>query len=85
MFLNANYKNLISYFEENKEKDWKEWLEFDKILKKPVLSVTNKNIISPLKKSSDKRLLLKSSELNCVNMCIGVYMKTTFYCMKRIN
>ena len=30
-----NYKNLLSYYEKNKEKPWNEWLVFDKLLEKP--------------------------------------------------
>ena len=34
MFLTSKYNKLISEFEENKDKNWNEWITFDKMLDK---------------------------------------------------
>ena len=59
MFLNTKYNNLISYFEENKDKNWKEWLDFDKILQKP----GKQGIVGLFNlKSNDQKYLFKMSQ-----------------------
>jgi hypothetical protein len=35
MFLNAKYNKLVSEFETNKDRNWNDWLIFDKVLEKP--------------------------------------------------
>ena len=35
MFLSNKYNYLIKNFQDNKDKNWNDWLEFDKLLDKP--------------------------------------------------
>jgi hypothetical protein len=32
---NDEYNTLLKYYNDNKDKDWQEWLDFDRILDKP--------------------------------------------------
>lgn len=71
MFLSNKYNNLLKTFESNKDKNWKDWLEFDKVLDKPgkqgvvgLLKIKNKSTNNS-DNPDDYNYLFKISQ--CIN------------------
>ncbi len=73
MFLSNKYNNLIKSFENNKDKNWNDWLEFDKVLDKPgkqgvvgLLKIKESKLSSNSESSEEEyKYLFKISQ--CIN------------------
>ena len=70
----SNILNLISYYDENKDNDWKEWLSFDTVFNKP----SKQGIVGLLEmknNTSDKLVFKISQYINYLTQHESIVMK----------